>query len=405
MATHPVPRWPAFLTAGFRPFFGFAALAAAVIVIRTVLVFAGLAESPVGGPIRWHGHEMLFGFVPAAMTGFLLTAIPNWAGTRPVQGAPLLVLALWWVIARGAMWPGHPGLAASAVDALFLPLAAIIATRPLWSSGRVRSWLPAGVFILFGVANLLWHAGVQLGAPGLTDRAIRFATMLIALMIAVIGGRITPAFTRNRMHGAGAAPLPRANDLRDTTAIAASALVAIAELVGPLWAAAIAVPAALLHAVRLAGWRGTWAARDPLLFVLHVGYAWLAAGYAIRATALLGPVWAGAWSLHGILAGAVGTMVLGVMTRATLGHTGQPLRAGPTMTLAFAVLQAGVIARLLAPWTGTVAWIAAGLLWAVAFMLFLARCGHLLLRARPEPRAATTTVSPTPGHRLGRTAG
>lgn len=372
---------PTFLQAGFRPFFLLAALAAVTVMVRTLLVFTGLADAPAGGPVSWHGHEMLFGYVAAAATGFLLTAVPNWTATAPVAGTPLLLLVLLWAVARAGLWGGEPAAWAIAADIAFLPAVALLATRPVWRRWQPRAWLPVGVALALGGANAAWHLGGILAAPVVADRALAFATMLIALLIAVIGGRITPAFTRNRMQADGAVPLPRPADWRDAAALAASAAVAVAELVHPLAAAALAAAAAVLHGVRLAGWRGSRAWRDPLLFVLHVGYAWLALGYLVRA---LDPVVAaaGAWALHGLLAGAAGTMTLAVMSRATLGHTGRPLRAGVVLVLAFVAVQGAAVARLAAPWTGTAAWTLAGVLWSAAFGLYLLRCGPMLLRPR-----------------------
>lgn len=375
---------PTFLQAGFRPFFLLAALGALVIMLRTLLVFSGLAPSPAGGPVQWHGHELLFGVLAAAMAGFLLTAVPNWTGARPVQGLPLLFLAVLWLLGRAALWPGAPNGWLGLLDVAFLPAAALLAFRPLLRGGSPRQWLPAGVILVFAATNAAWHVGATLGAPVLTDRAIAFAAMLVALLIAIIGGRITPAFTRNRMRAAGAQPLPRETGRRDVAALAASALAALAELGAPSAAAGAALVAGALHAVRLHGWRGSWAVRDPLLFALHAGYAWLVIGYLARAAPLLDIGSAGAWPLHGILAGGAGTMVLAVMARATLGHTGRPLRAGVTLTMALLLIQAAAIVRLAAPWSGVTAWILAAVLWCAAFGLFLGRCAPMLLGPRAD---------------------
>jgi len=387
--------WPrTFLSAGFRPFFLLAGLAAVVVMGRMVLVLAGHAPGPPGGLVAWHGHEMLFGFVAAAMAGFLLTAIPSWTDTEPVSGVPLAALAGLWVAARGGLWAGAPAPWAVAADLAFLPAVALVATRPLWGRGQPRAWLPLGVFLAVAAANGGWHLGQALEARVVVERALGFATMSVALMIAVIGGRIIPAFTRNQMRAAGASNGPRAEDRRDLLAVAASAAVALGELAYPPAVAALAGAAALAHGGRLVGWRGAWAMRDPLLFVLHVGYFWLAVGYGVRALAPLGPPWAGAWALHGILVGAAGSMILAVMSRATLGHTGRPLRAGPVLSLAFGVLQGAVLARLGAAWLGPAAWSLAGLLWCAAFALFALRCGPMLLRPRvvPAPGAVPGAV-------------
>ncbi|MDZ7827916.1 MAG: NnrS family protein [Halofilum sp. (in: g-proteobacteria)] len=387
--SHASPRL--LFEAGFRPFFLLAGLAAVVVVVRTVLVLHGIGL-PSGNPFGWHGHEMLFGYVAAAMAGFLLTAIPNWTGTSPVSGTPLVLAASIWLLARLGLWDGIAEWWAVTADLAFLPAVALIAGRPLLHGSSFRRWLPLGILLLFAAVNGLWHAAVALGQPALASRALFFATMVVALQIAVIGGRITPAFTRNYLVARGATVGPRAIDARDGLALAVSAAVALAEFVHPTTAAALAAVAAILHAARLYGWQGSRAWREPLLLVLHVGYGWLAAGYALRATALIGPAWSGPWALHGLLVGAIGTMTLAVMSRATLGHTGRPLRAGVILTLAFVAIQTAAVVRLLDPWIGADAWRVAGVLWMAAFALFLLRCGPMLLTRRVDRDSVPITV-------------
>lgn len=371
------------LSVGYRPMFLLAAVAAIVTVGRTALALQGVAV-PAGNPFVWHGHEMLFGYVAAVIAGFLLTAVPNWTGSATPAGAPLALLAALWLAARAGLWSGDPAAWAVAADLAFLPAAALIAARPMLRGGRARHWLPVGVVLLIAALNGAWHLAAALGQPALMSRMLAATTMLIALLVAVIGGRITPAFTRNALHRRGVAALPRGADLRDTLAIGLSAAVVIAELVLPAATAALALAAAALHAARLYGWRGLQTLRDPLLLALHVGYGWLAAGYAIRAMALLGPQWSGAWALHGLLVGAIGTMTLAMMARVSLGHSGRPLRAGIVLTLAFCLVQGAAVVRLLDFWLGPDAWRVAGTLWTAAFAVFLVRCAPMLLRPRVD---------------------
>lgn len=382
---------PVVFTAGFRPFFLLAAIAAVAVVVRTVLVLHGIGL-PSANPFGWHGHEMLFGYVAAVMAGFLFTAIPNWTATAPVSGFPLALVAAVWLLARIGLWDGQPEWWSVAADLAFLPAVALFAGRPLIGGGSLRRWLPVGVLLVLAVANLLWHTAVALGQPALASRALFFATMLVALQIAVIGGRVVPAFTRNYLATRGSTVMPREMDLRDGLALAVSAAVALAEFVHPATAAGLAALAAVLHAARLYGWLGwrTW--RNPLLFVLHVGYGWLALGYAIRASALIGPQWSGPWALHGLLVGAIGTMTLAMMARATLGHTGRALQAGAILTAGFVAIQGAALVRLLDPWIGADAWRIAGVLWMVAFALFLVRCGPMLLTRRVDDGSFAATV-------------
>lgn len=387
----PRPNHPTLLAAGFRPFFLLAAIAAVAVVVRTVLVLHGIGL-PSGNPFGWHGHEMLFGYVAAAMAGFLFTAIPNWTATAPVSGSPLALVVAVWLLARIGLWDGQPEWWSVAADLAFLPAVALFAGRPLISGGSLRRWLPLVVILVFAVTNLLWHTAVALGQPALASRALFFATMAVALQIAVIGGRVAPAFTRNYLAANGSAAVPREMGRLDGLALAISAAVALAEFVHPTTAAWLAALAAILHGARLYGWQGLRTWRNPLLFVLHVGYGWLALGYAIRASALIGPQWSGPWALHGLLVGAIGTMTLAVMARATLGHTGRALQAGAILTVAFVAIQAAAVVRLLDPWIGADAWRIAGVLWLVAFALFLVRCGPMLLTRRVDASPGEVTL-------------
>ncbi|MEF8833544.1 MAG: NnrS family protein [Halofilum sp. (in: g-proteobacteria)] len=377
----PTPRWPLPFTAAFRLFFPLAAIATLAIMLRTVAILHG-GDAPAGNPFTWHGHEMLFGYVAAAVAGFVLTAVPNWTGTQPVSGLPLALLFILWLMARIGLWSGDPAGWAIAADIAFLPAAALVASRPLWSQGKARQWLPVGVIITLGLANALWHLGPVINAPALPSRALTFTTLLVTTLIAVIGGRIIPAFTRNRLRTLGATAEPRAMDLRDSLAIGASAATALAELGAPALVAWLALTAGLLHAIRLYGWRGLRTWRDPLLFILHIGYGWLALGYLILGFGMLSAGWSDTWALHGLLTGAIGTMTLAVMTRATFGHTGRPLQAGIVMTTAFVAIQGAIVIRLLGPVVGPHAWHIAGVLWSTAFLLFLLRCGPMFLRPR-----------------------
>jgi len=303
------------------------------------------------------------------------------------------------MLARVALWNAAPNAVTAAIDLAFLPAVAITAARPLAARGRARHWLPVGVALAFTATHALWYASVLFGWRAAEARALFCATMLAALLIAVIGGRIVPAFTRNRLVAAGSPVLPRAASRVDTVALALSAAVALAELVTPAGAAALALAAAPAHALRLRGWRGVRVWNDPLLLVLHIGYAWLALGYAVRACALLGPAWSGPWSLHGILVGAIGTMTLAVMSRATLGHTGRALRAGVVLSTAFVCVQVAAVARLVAPWMGPAVWSVAGGAWVLAYALYLAACGRALVTPRRSSDAGSNGAPSMPAVR------
>ncbi len=380
MTTRDTPT-PLLLSAAFRPFFLCAGVAALVAMLRLVAVLMGAGAAPATGPFAWHGHEMLFGFVAAAIAGFLLTAVPNWTNTPPVSGTPLAGLLTLWLIARVDLWDGAAAGWGAFADLAFLPgVAAIAAARIGWP-GRLRQWLPVVAVLAIAAGNAAWHASAYIGGLD-ASHVLEVTTLAIALLIAVIGGRITPAFTRNRLRQEGRGPAPRDDDARDWVALGASTAVLLAAAAWPPAAPPLAGAAAIAHALRLWGWRGTRVAHDPLLFVLHIGYGWLVLGYAVYALTPLVSGWGGALALHGLLAGATGTMTLAVMSRATLGHTGRALRAGGVLACAFVAVQLAALARLTGPWLGTSAWTLAGLLWSAAFAIFVAYCGPMLIRPR-----------------------
>ena len=337
---------PAILSYGFRPFFllagGFAVLA------MFLWIGALTAGWEIGGsyqPLNWHAHEMLFGYTSAALAGFMLTAIPNWTRRLPVSGKPLLGLVGLWLLGRLAMLsPESLGAIGTIVaDASFLPVLAMVAGREIIAG---RNWknlkILVGLTALSG-ANLLFHAAMLNGFDVLP--VYRLATSIYILLIALVGGRIVPSFTRNWLAKAGAGVLPTPVSRLDKAALAVL-LVALAS-----WTlfpegfatAAMAGAAALLQTARLARWRGWATIEEPLLAALHIGYAFIPLGLAGIALSALG--WFSAPAvLHLLTVGAIGNMTLAVMTRVSLGHTGRPLAASPLTALAYlAVLLSAVL--------------------------------------------------------------
>lgn len=386
-------RGPALLGRGFRPFFLLAALHAALFVPLWLAVLHGLA--PGAGwldPFAWHGHEMVFGFACAAIAGFLLTASPVWTGTTPVTGARLGALAALWLAGRLAFLLAGvlPPALVAVVDLAFLPALAAALAPALLGAGRRRHGILFVVLAALTAANALVHAaalGVRLVDPALVLRA---ALELVAIPLVVIGGRITPAFTRNALGGSARVRATPRLDVVATGAVAITALSGLVPALGPLRAVAGLVAGAAVLA-RLSGWQTARVLREPLLWSLHAGQAWLglglvAAGIAAGWPGLLPPNVA----LHALGAGAVGTTILAVIPRVTLGHTGYPLVALPGTTLAFALVNIGAAVRVAGPWLAPAgaahAWLVGGTLWAAAFVIFLVRYGPLLVRPRVDGR-------------------
>jgi uncharacterized protein involved in response to NO len=381
-------RGPAILLLGFRPFFLAAGIWSALTVGLWLLVVAGQVESPGAfDPLTWHGHEMIFGFAVAAIAGFLSTAVPNWTGRLPIQGRRLALLCGLWLAGRLAvMASGLIGPAAAAViDVAFLVVFAGAILREILA-GPKRSNLPVvGILGLLAGANTLIH----LEAIGVAETAVlglRLAIAVVVMLITLIGGRVVPSFTRNWL-AKRKAGLPAPFGRVDRLALLATALAGLAWVAAPGWAGTglAALLAAAANGARLARWRGLSTLGEPLVFVLHLGYGWLAAGFALLGLATLTGALPASAALHALTAGAIGTMTLAVMTRATLGHTGQALRAGAGTTTIYLLVTAAAVLRVVAPLLGAgqpLVLVLGGLAWIGAFGLFVALYGPLLVAPR-----------------------
>lgn len=381
---------------GFRPFFLMAGLVAPLGVGAWVLVLAGvpLPDGPLP-MVGWHAHELLAGFVGAAMIGFLMTAIPNWTGRRGYSGPPLVAIAAVFLAARLALLPGSPVPPGFALTLALLPLpAAMLLVLPALVRARSARLFGPPVLVLGFWAGQVMMAAETAGwwnTPGWAAGQLVMADMAL-LLVGLIGGRIVPAFTLNALRRAGrpaeASPLPGV----DQATILSLVAVVVVDLTASGGAAAglVAALAAILVALRLSRWHGLRTLSDPLLWVLHLAYLLVALALALKAAALLlGAAWAGAW-LHLQLAGAIATMILAVMTRATLGHTGRDLRASPMTTLAFVALPGAALLRVCAPVVlddPLPGYVAAGALWLLAFALFLAVYGPMLIAPRRDGKA------------------
>jgi uncharacterized protein involved in response to NO len=377
---------PALFSYGFRPFFLGAALWSAVGILLWVRHYFGEGSLPLVNALDWHAHEMLYGYVAAAMAGFLLTAIPNWTGRLPVCGWSLAGLASLWLAGRLALLASARigAVAAAVVDVSFLLVLAAVALREIVAG---RNWRNLRVLAVLGVlisGNVVWH--VELIHFGAGDYGVRIAIAAVVGMIVLIGGRVVPSFTRNWLVRNNPGRLPRPFDRLDVVAIA-TALLALALWVAfdhaPLTGAALAV-AGGLQLVRLGRWAGDRTFADRLVLVLHVAYAFVPAGFLLLGAALLWPQTVSeSAGIHAWTAGAAGLMTLAVMTRASLGHTGRPLAASPvTQAIYLGVLMAALL-RIVAALSG---WIGllhlAGLVWIAAFAGFAVAYGPLLV-ARP----------------------
>ncbi|HEX6958734.1 MAG TPA: NnrS family protein [Ferrovibrio sp.] len=384
-------RWAPFAL-GFRPFY-LGGAAWALLTLPLWLAFlAGHLDLPMADPLAWHAHEMLFGFAAAIIAGFLFTAVRNWTGNETPRGACLAALAALWLAGR-VLLLAAPGWPAAVVDLAFLPAIAIAIARPILAmtppKGKGRPWMPVVILSLLTFANLLLHLGMQ----GVLEngRALGQSVALgaVAMLIAIIAGRIVPSFTMTAAQVI--VPVAKGRDRAALWALGiAIALDVAAQLIAVpalLLAAANGV-AALLHFARLQQWRSHRALRIPLLAILHIAYFWLPLAFALRALAALDLV-PPAMAVHALGIGAMAGMMLAMMTRSALGHTGRKLKAGPIEIAVYAAIMLAALLRLCAAlhaeWQMPLL-SAAGLAWEAAFGLFLLRYAPILLRPRIDGR-------------------
>ena len=388
----PIPRLrdytgPALLSYGFRPFFLFGSLYAGLAILAWLPMFYGaLALSTAFAPRDWHIHEMLYGYLPAVITGFLLTAVPNWTGRMPLQGKPLLVLVLVWAAGRVAVttsaWIGWE--AAAVTDNAFLLLVAAAMGREIIKG---RNWRNLKVLIALGVllaGNILFH--IEAHVVGTADYGIRFGIAATMMLIMLIGGRIIPSFTRNWLARENPGRLPAPFGRFDMVTMGAAGAALLAWIAAPGWrvTGAMLVAAGVLQVARLARWAGERTWRDRLVFILHVAYAFVPLGFVLTGLAALGlaPTAAG---VHAWSGGAMGIMTLAVMSRASLGHTGRALVASAAMQGLYLLLVAGAVARVCAAlhpaWSDALLHVA-GLAWAGAFVGFALVYWNVFTRPR-----------------------
>lgn len=361
---------------GFRPFFLVAGLYGALAVPLWLASYAGGIDlAPALPPTLWHGHEMLFGYGTAVLAGFLLTAAPTWSGTAPVRGAALAGLLVLWLGGRLGLALGGqvPGMVA-AIDLAFLP-ALLVAISPALQSAARHNLVFLPLLGVLTLANLASHLDALGLLVGIGSPALLIALDLFVLMIGLIGGRIVPAFTATALKAQGRPPTVRPFVLLDRLAIASLVAVLLADVIGvPVVAGVVALLAALLNGLRMTGWATTKILREPIVWVLHLGYAWLAAGLAWKGLIILVGLAPPSEGLHGLAVGAVGTMTLAVMSRAALGHTGRPLRAPTPIVAAYLLVSSAALIRLAAPLLTSDLHLSAifvsGLLWTAAFAVF-----------------------------------
>ncbi|MBN9166248.1 MAG: hypothetical protein BGO98_05255 [Myxococcales bacterium 68-20] len=379
---------------GFRPFFLLASVFGALMVPLWLLALEGVIQPASRfSPMYWHAHEMVFGFTVAVIAGFLLTAVGNWTQRETAVGTPLALLGVLWIAGRVAMSMASllPPLVPVIVDLAFLPALAVVLARPLVATRNRRNFVMLAVLAALFAANLMTHLDTLGVAPGWQRRGALVAVDVVVLLMLIIAGRVVPMFTRNATGRDGIRSIPALEALT----IGLMALLTAMDAFGGLALdrAIFAVLAGLAGVVAVARafrWGTQHVLRQPLLWILHVGYAWIPLGLLLRAA---GEATGGVYSsmaTHALTAGAIGALTLGMMARVALGHTGRPLAVGTPMVAAFAAMTLAAAIRVAAPLLPEqylASLVFAGVLWSASFVVYAIVYAPILVTPRADGRA------------------
>jgi uncharacterized protein involved in response to NO len=393
---------PVLLSYAFRPLFLLAALYAIAIVPFWVTAWLGLHPGPttLGAPMWWHAHEMIFGFAGAAVGGFALTAVATWTKRPPVAGAPLALLVALWVVARVLLLLPFDGVlvAAATADVGYDALLFGLMSREVLGARSRRNYKVLALLGSFALVNALFFVAVATD-PGWSSAVLLCAIWLLVLLINLIGGRIIPSFTANWLKRQALAsgnslrvPPPFGRlDLAATLLLTGFAVFQVMGApAGPT--AALGLATAAVFVVRLARWQGWRTSHEPLVWVLHLAFAWIPVGIALLSAAALGwvPRTAG---VHALTSGAITTMIVAVASRAALGHTGRALRSHPLLTAAYVLITSAAVFRVAAtvgPGARILLMVSATA-WTAGFLCFVWRYAPILtLAKRPSSRSLPT---------------
>ena len=377
----------------FRIFFLATAVYAGFVVFAWIaFLFAGW-PLPLGwAPLQWHSHEMLYGFVSAAIAGFMLTAMTNWTGARPLQGAGLLALLLVWLAGRVVMWVAAwlPGWLVSIVDLAFLPVLAIYVSSVLLRHHNRRNFVLVAVLTFLTMGNLTMQIGFLSGEIGLLKKGELLGFDLISVLIVIIAGRIIPAFTANwlRMQGHNAEAVKTFRWLEILSlASVVSILVVDGFNIPGIWIGIAAIFAGSIHALRLAAWAGLKTRREPLLWILHLAYLWIVIALFLRGASYFTEAVSPSLWQHAMGVGGIATLILGVMTRVAVGHTGRPLRLLRFGLLIYLAITAAALLRIsvaMEIMNFHIGVSLSAIAWVVAFSLFMIIYGPILASPRAD---------------------
>ncbi len=374
---------------GFRPFFLVAGLYGMLVLpVWLTLYLSNGAAALVWPPALWHAHEMLMGYAAAALAGFLLTAVPSWQKSAPIAPPRLAALTALWLAGRVAVWAAAvlPAWLVAAVDLAFLPALLVFGVPELLQPRAKRNRVFVAVISILIAGNALMHAA----AAELIDQRLGALLTLdgFALLITILGGRVVPAFTAGALTARGLRDAVAKSEILDRLSILGVVLFVATDALADSWspaapvAGAIALAAALVNGARLSRWGWRHVLGEPIVWILHLAYAWLAVGLAARGLADFGLIPPLA-SLHALAVGAVGSMTIAIMSRAALGHSGRPLVAPWPVAIAYGLVSVAAVARMIG---GTGGLTVAGVAWTAAFAAFSAVFVPILTRPRIDGR-------------------
>ncbi len=380
---------PIIFSYGFRPFFFFGALWAAMAVpIWIAGYFLGDMGLPIKTGVAWHAHEMIFGYSSAIIAGFLLTAVPNWTGRRPMVGVPLAALfGLWFAGRIGLLIDFNPGWIDQVLDSAFLVVFAALILREVLAGKNKRNVKIALILSLFALANIGFHLMMHFGWWSF-DQLSKLGLGIVLMLIVIIGGRVTPSFTTNWLRSRSDVK-PVAMNLYDKATMVVSAVSILSWVLASahILSGALLVLAGVLNLIRLMRWKFWATLSEPLLLILHIGYAWASAAFLLNGAAIVWPdVFAAISGIHAIGTGAIGVMTLAIMTRATLGHSGRPLSSDLPTVVIFILVNLTALTRVATPYLDADLQpgftVLAAILWSLSFGLFCIVYGRYLWRPK-----------------------
>lgn len=354
---------------GFRPFFLLAGLSAVLLLAYWVTSLSQGVHAVSIAPVNWHSHEMIFGYSAAVIAGFLLTAVRNWTDVQTLNGKPLMLLAIIWLVARILPFTSLPPGWFSIIDMLFLPLFALAIASPIVKVKQWKNMLFVPLILLFAVANGFFHAELVYGVSDGMQVGILGGLGVIIMIITVMAGRVVGFFIERGL-GEKITSYEWAEwlSLRGTLLLMAGLFIFSGSVLS-----AIAIFAAIGHIGRLVGWYNKQLWTVPLLWVLYLGYCWLAAGFVLSALALHGII-DRSLAIHTFTVGAIGIMTIGMMARVALGHSGREMKTTRWMNGAFVLINLAVVVRVVMPLLAPgnyMLWVElSAALWILAFLIF-----------------------------------